>query len=132
MAEEPSEWRQKSKVWTYIIMAMVLVLVVIIVNVVWNNPARAEQGIKHFLGLPGWALASITAVVGMLVYWGGLHVEPEWPEAFGAAIIGGSVAWFELIVGWKRFDFGGLIVVPYVIPLVAFLLLLAYAMKRGM
>ncbi|MDB4953905.1 MAG: hypothetical protein JWO36_1474 [Myxococcales bacterium] len=130
MAEQ-TEWRQKTKVWTYLIMAMLLVVIVVVINVVWKNPVRAEAGIKHFLGLPGWALASITAVVGILVFWGGLKVEPEWPEAFGAFLVAGAIAWFELIVGWNRFDLGGMVVIPYLIPLVVFLLMLAYALKRG-
>jgi hypothetical protein len=132
MAEDPSEWKQKGKVWTYLIMIMLLVGIVILINVVWNNPTRAEEGIKHFFGLPGWALASITAVVGALVFWGGLKVEPEWPEALGAIMIGGSVAAFEMIVGWNKFDFGGVVVIPYLIPLIVVVLLMMYAMKRGM
>lgn len=131
MAEEPSEWRQKGKIWTYLIMAMLLIVIVVVVNVVWNNPTRAEQGVKHFLGLPAGVLAAVTAAVGALIYWGGLKVEPEWPEALGAAIIAGAVAWAELIVGWNRFDFGGMVVIPYLIPLVVFVLLLGFAMKRG-
>lgn len=128
---EQTEWKQKNKVWTYLIMAMLLVIVVVVVNLVWKNPARAEQGVKHFLGLPSWTLASIAAVVGLLVYWGGLKVEPEWPEAVGAFLISGAIAAFELIVGWNRFDLGGIVVIPYLIPLVVFVLLLMYAMKRG-
>jgi hypothetical protein len=132
MAEDPSEWKQKSKVWTYLIMIMVLVGIVILINVVWNDPKRAENGIKDFFGLPGWALASITFVVGALVFWGGLKVEPEWPEALGAILVGGSVAAFEMIIGWNRFDFGGMVVIPYLIPLVVVVIMMMYAMKRGM
>ena len=132
MAEDPSEWKQKGKVWTYLIMAAVLIGTVILINVVWNDPQRAEEGIKHFFGLPGWVLASIATVVGGLIYWGGLHVEPEWPEAFGAIVIGASVAAFEIIIGWNRFDFGGIVVIPYLLPLAIVVLLMMYAMKRGM
>jgi hypothetical protein len=132
MAEDPSEWKQKGKVWTYLIMIMVLVGAVILINVVWNNPTRAEQGIKDFFGLPGWVLASIAFVVGSLIFWGGLKVEPEWPEALGAVTIGGSIAAFEIIVGWNKFDIGGMVVIPYLIPLVVVVGLMMYAMKRGM
>lgn len=132
MAEDPSEWKQKSKVWTYLIMIMVLVGVVILINVVWNDPHRAENGIKEFFGLPSWALATITFVIGALVFWGGLKVEPEWPEALGAILIGASVAAFEIIIGWNRFDLGGMVVIPYLIPLVVVVGLMMYAMKRGM
>ncbi len=131
MAEDPSEWRQKGKVWTYLIALAVLVALVVLINLVWKAPARAEEDFKHFLGLPAPILATILFVVGALTFWGGLKVEPEWPEALGAFLIAAAIAWFEYIFGWKRFDLGGLIVVPYLIPIVTFLLLLAYAMKRG-
>lgn len=132
MVQEPSEWKQKGKVWTYLIMAMVLVAVVVVVNLVWNNPKGAEEGIKHFMGLPGWALAAITGAVGILIFWGGLHVEPEWPEAFGAILVGGALAAFEIIIGWNRFDLGGIVVIPYLLPLVVVVVMMMYAMKRGM
>jgi hypothetical protein len=132
MAEDPSEWRQKGKVWTYLIMAMLFVAVIIVINVVWKNPEGAEQGVKSFFGLPSPVLAAILAVVGVLVYWGGLKVEPEWPEAVGAFLLAGAVAWGEMIVGWSHFELGGIVVIPYLIPLVAFVGLLMYAMKRGM
>ncbi len=132
MAEDPSEWRQKGKVWTYLIMAMLFVVVIIVINVVWKNPEMAEEGVKHFFGLPSPLLAAILAVVGFLVYWAGLKVEPEWPEAVGAFLVAGAIAWFELIVGWRHFELGGIVVIPYLIPLVAFVGLLMYAMKRGM
>ncbi len=113
-------------------MMMLLVGVVVLINVVWKDPGRAEEGFKHFLGLPAWALGLIAVAVGAVVYWGGLKVEPEWPEALGAIIIGGAVAAFEIIIGWNKFDVGGIVVIPYLVPLVVVVLLLMYAMKRGM
>jgi hypothetical protein len=76
-------------------------------------------------------LASILGGAGALVFWIGLKMEPDWPEAVGASMVAGAIAWFEIIVGWNRFDFGGLVVIPYVIPLVAFLLLLVYAVRNS-
>jgi hypothetical protein len=61
----------------------------------------------------------------------GLKIETDWPEAIGAFLISGSVAAFELIVGWKKFDFGGVMVIPYLIPLFVFVLLLMYAMRKS-
>jgi len=120
----------RSKVWTYLILMMLLVGVVILVNVVWKNPEAASSGFKSFFGLPSWALATVTFVVGAIVFWAGLKIETDWPEAIGAFLIAASVAWFELIAGWSRFELG-LVVVPYIIPLAVFGLLLMYGMKKS-
>jgi hypothetical protein len=122
--------KHRDKMWTYLILMGLLIGIVIAVNVVWKDPTRAEEGIKSFLGLPGWALATITFVIGAVVFWLGLKVETDWPEAFGAFLIAGSVAWFEIIVGWNHFAFG-LVVMPYLIPLLVFVLLLMYGMKKS-
>lgn len=121
---------EKSKIWTYLILMVLLVAIAIVVNVVWNNPTRASEGVKSFLGLPGWALATVTFLVGALVFWGGLKVETDWPEALGAFLVAGSIAWFELIVGWNHFAFG-LVVIPYLIPIAVFALLLMYGLKKS-
>jgi hypothetical protein len=135
MREEQAEHsflgKHKDKMWTYLILMILLIAIVLVINLVWQNPARASAGIKHFLGLPAWALAAIAFVVGALVFWGGLKVEADWPEALGAFLISGAIAWFELIVGWNRFDLGGMVVLPYLIPLVVFVLLLMYGMRNS-
>src|SRR3954468_13504145 len=94
---------QKSKMWTYLILMVVLIAVVLTINLVWKNPAAARDGMKHFLGLPSWALATVAFLVGAIVYWLGLKIETDWPEAIGAFLISGSAAAFELIAGWKKF-----------------------------
>jgi hypothetical protein len=123
--------KHRDKMWTYFILMMLLVIIVVVINVVWNNPTRAQAGVKHFLGLPAWGLATVAFLAGAIVFWLGLKVETDWPEAFGAFLIAGSIAWFEVIVGWKHFDLGGLIVLPYLIPLATFLLLLMYGMRNS-
>ncbi|MBA3392059.1 MAG: hypothetical protein H0T89_05410 [Deltaproteobacteria bacterium] len=120
----------RGKVWTYLIMMILLVAAVIIVNVVWNNPTRASEGMKSFFGLPSWALATVTFAIGALVFWLGLKIETDWPEAIGAFLIAGSIAWFEIIVGWDHFELG-LVVMPYIIPIAVFALLLMYGMKKS-
>ena len=120
----------RSKVWTYLILMMLLVGLVILVNVVWKNPTAASEGFKSFFGLPSWALATVMFVIGAIVFWAGLKIETDWPEAIGAFLIAGAVAWFELIAGWSKFELG-LIVVPYIIPLAVFGLLLMYGMKKS-
>lgn len=122
--------KSRSKVWTYLILMMVLVALVIIVNVVWKNPTAASDGLKSFFGLPAWALATVMFLGGAIIFWAGLKIETDWPEAIGAFLIAGSVAWFELIAGWSKFELG-LVVVPYLIPLAVFGLLLMYGMKKS-
>jgi len=121
---------QKSRVWTYLILMVVLISIVIVINLVWKHPEAAREGFKSFFGLPAWALATVTFLVGALIFWLGLKIETDWPEAFGAFLIAASVAWFELIAGWEKFELG-LVVVPYVIPLAVFALLLMYGMKKS-
>jgi len=122
--------KHKDKMWTYLILMFVLIAIVIVINVVWKNPARAESGFKHFIGLPAGVLAGIAMLVGTIVFWVGLKVEADWPEAIGAFLVSGAVAWFELIVGWKHFELG-IVVMPYIIPLAVFVLLLMYGMKKS-
>ncbi|CAN5922827.1 hypothetical protein BH11MYX3_BH11MYX3_30370 [soil metagenome] len=120
----------RSKVWTYLILMVLLVGIVIVVNLVWKNPAAAQDGFKSFAGLPAWALATVAFLVGAVVFWLGLKVETDWPEAIGAFLIAGSVAAFELIAGWNKFELG-LVVVPYLIPIAVFAILLMYGMKKS-
>jgi hypothetical protein len=121
---------QKGKMWTYLILMMVLVAIAIVVNLVWKNPTAAREGFNSFLGLPAWALATTALLVGLIIYWLGLKIETDWPEAIGAFLISGSVVAFELMIGWDKLSFG-LVVVPYLIPLFVFALLLMYAMRRS-
>lgn len=122
--------KSRSKVWTYLILMMVLVTLVVVVNVVWKNPTAASDGLKSFFGLPAWALATVMFLAGAIIFWAGLKIETDWPEAIGAFLIAGSIAWFELIAGWSKFELG-LVVVPYLIPLAVFGLLLMYGMKKS-
>jgi hypothetical protein len=120
----------RDKMWTYLILMGLLVTIVIVLNVVWKDPTRASEGVKTFLGLPGWVLAALVAAVGALVFWLGLKVETDWPEALGAFMIAGAVAAFEFILGWRHFELG-LIVVPYLIPMAVFVILLGIGIKKS-
>lgn len=122
---------QKSKMWTYLILMGLLIGIVVLVNVAWKDPTTMKHGFKSFLGLPSWALATVSFLVGAIVYWVGLKIETDWPEAIGAFFISGSVVAFELMLGWSKLELGGLFVVPYLIPLAVFVLLLMYAMKKS-
>jgi len=121
----------RSKIWTYLILMILLVVIVVVINLVWQNPEGARTGVKSFFGLPGYLLALITFLIGGVVFWGGLKIETDWPEAIGAFLMSASVAWGEVIVGWDKFDIGGLVVLPYLIPIAMFGLLLMYGMKKS-
>jgi hypothetical protein len=122
---------KKSKLWTYLILMMLLVVGAIVFNLTYNDPAMMKNGIKSFFGLPGWALAAIAFVAGALIFWGGLKVETDWPEAIGAFLIAASVAAFEIIIGWDRFAVGGIFVLPYILPVGVFVILLMIGMKKS-
>jgi hypothetical protein len=122
--------KHKDKMWTYLILMGLLVVIVILINVVWKDPDRARNGVESFFGLPGWVLATVAFVIGALIFWLGLKVETDWPEALGAFMIAGSIAAFEFIAGWNHFEFG-LVVVPYLIPIFVFVLLLMYGMRKS-
>jgi hypothetical protein len=121
----------RSKVWTYLILMVLLVAIVVVVNVVWNNPTAAREGMTSFFGLPSYLLALIMLLAGAIIFWFGLKIETDWPEAIGAFLIAAAATWGELIVGWNKFDIGGIVVLPYIIPIALFALLLMYGMKKS-
>ncbi|HTE51377.1 MAG TPA: hypothetical protein VK698_10970 [Kofleriaceae bacterium] len=122
---------KKSKVWTYIILLVFLIVAVVVANFAWTNPEAARTGLHSIAGLPPWAFPILTAVVGLLLFWLGLKIESDWPEAIGAMLIAGSVAFGEILIGWTRFAVGGMVVVPYIIPIVLFLVLLGIGVSRS-
>jgi hypothetical protein len=116
--------RKKAKLWTYLIFGTVLVLGVLLANFAVVNPELTRRGVSYFLGLPTWAFPVIAGIAGVLIYVLGLKIETDWPEALGALLIAGAVAWGEHLIGWDRFVIGGMAVTPYAIPLLTFLVLL--------
>ena len=113
--------RKKAKLWTYLIFGTVIVLGVLAANFAVVNPELTRRGVSYFLGLPVGAFPVITGIVGMLIYLLGLKIETDWPEALGALLIAGAVA----------FVVGGLAVTPYVIPLLTFLVLLMVGLSKS-
>jgi hypothetical protein len=122
---------RKAKIWTYVILLGVLVLGVVLVNLFLKSPDLARNGIATILGLPSWVFPILTGLIGVLIFWVGLKIETDWPEALGALLIAGSVAAGEVMIGWNHFALGGLVVVPWVIPIAIFLILLAIGMTRS-
>jgi hypothetical protein len=121
----------KGRMWTYLIMLALLIVGALVANLVFSNPTAAKHGVTSFLGLPSWALVAVSFVAGVVVFWLGLKMETDWPEAIGAFMIAGSVAALEIIVGWNHVEVAGLFVVPYLIPVAAFLILLVYGVKKS-
>jgi hypothetical protein len=120
----------RSKMWTYLILMMAFVALVLVVNLVVLDPGAAKSSIKSFFGMPSWALATVCFLAGALIFWLGLKMETDWPELIGAFLIAVSVFAFELIIGWSKLSFG-VVVIPYLIPLVVFAGLMAYGMKKS-
>jgi hypothetical protein len=121
----------RAKVWTYLIVAGLLIVGVLVANFALSNPELASKGVDAFLGMPPWGFPAVAAAVGLLVYVVGLKLETDWPEALGALLVAGAIAAGEFLLGWKRFELGGLVVVPYLIPLVVFLAMMGYSVVRS-
>jgi hypothetical protein len=121
----------KAKLQTYLIIGLVLVGALVVGNLAFNNPDAAKNGFDKFLGLPGWAFPPILLVVGLLVFVMGLKLETDWPEALGALLVAAGVGLGEAKIGWDKFDVGGLVILPYVIPLAVFMILLFYGMMKS-
>jgi hypothetical protein len=122
---------RKAKIWTYLILFGLLVVGLVVANVVWKDPKLAKAGLDKFLGLPSWMFPLIGGAVGLLIFWLGLKVETDWPEALGALIMSGSLVAGEKLIGWNHFALGGLSVIPYVLPVLLFLVLLAIGMVKS-
>ena len=123
--------RKKAKLWTYLIFGLLLVLGILLANFAVAHPDLTRRSWTYFLGLPSWAYPMLAAVVGILIYLLGLRIETDWPDALGALLVAGSVAWAEVLIGWDRFVVAGLAVTPYAIPLLTFLVLLMVAIVKS-
>ena len=121
----------KAKVWTYLILAGLLLVGLIVANFAWENPDDARAALDGFLGLPGWAVVGIVTVVGALVFWGGLKIEADWPEALGALLISGAVLAVETMIGLDTFVLFGMSFMPYFIPLAVFVALFGVGMVKS-
>ncbi len=130
-AEKEFMGGRKSKMGTYFIMLGVLIVGALVANLVFSNPTVAKEGVQGFFGMPSWALAVVTFVIGAVIFWFGLKLETDWPEAIGAFLVAASVCAAELLIGWNHFNVGGLFVVPYLLPIAMFVALLMYGMKKS-
>jgi|SRR5688572_11379299 len=121
----------KARLWTYMIVALGLVVGAIAVNFAIKNPELAQKGVETFLGMPNWGFPLVGILVGAIVYRVGLSIEADWPEALGAFIIAASVAAGELLIGWNKFAIGGLALLPFAIPALVFIVLMMMGTARS-
>jgi hypothetical protein len=133
MANAETEYMggKKGKIWTYLILLILLVVGVVVANFAFNNPELAKKGVSTIAGLPSWAFAVIAFVLGVIIFWAGLKIETDWPEFVGALLIAGSVAFAQFLIGWNHFALGGLAVLPYVFPALVFIILLMIGMAKS-
>ena len=86
-AEKAYMGKSRAKVWTYTFLAVLILVGAVVANAAFSNPDIAKNGVKSFLGMPGWALATVTFALGAGIYWIGLKVETDWPEFVGAFLM---------------------------------------------
>jgi hypothetical protein len=121
----------KARVWTYLILAGLLLIGLLLANFAWEKPEQAKAALDGMLGLPGWAWVGITLVLGVLVFLGGLKIEADWPEAVGALLVAGAVLAAEMMIGLDTFAFGGIGFLPYFIPLAIFVVMFGVGMVKS-
>ncbi|MCA9659478.1 MAG: hypothetical protein KC486_14120 [Myxococcales bacterium] len=123
--------QEKSRLWSWLLLGLLLLLLVLAANFAVSNPELAEQGVDAFLGLPPWAFPTIVGVLGLLVFWFGLKVESDWPEAIGALMVAASIAGGEVLIGWSHFELAGLVALPYVLPIAVFIVMLMIGLAKS-
>lgn len=127
MAEHHVDHTHRSKrgrMWTYLIVGIVLVLGAVLGNFAMNNPDLAKNGIETIAGLPSWAFPTVAAVLGGILFWVGLKIETDWPEYLGAAMVAGAIVAGEVLLGWSNFELGGIAAIPYAIPALVLIVML--------
>jgi FtsH-binding integral membrane protein len=123
--------QRKSRLWSWLLLGLLLLLLVLAANFAVSNPELAEQGVDAFLGLPPWAFPTIIGGAGLLVFWFGLKIESDWPEAIGALLVAASIAGGEVLIGWSHFELAGLVALPYVLPIAVFIVMLMIGLAKS-
>ena len=121
----------KARVWTYLILAAILLIGLLVANFAWEKPEQAKAALDGMMGLPGWAWVGITLVLGIVVFIGGLKIEADWPEALGAMLVAGAVLAAEAMIGIDTFAIGGIKFLPYFIPLAVFVVMFGVGMVKS-
>jgi hypothetical protein len=121
----------RSKSWTYLIFMVLLVVGVVAANLAVMYPELAESGVSAIGGMPSWAFPIVGVLIGAGIFYLGLKIEPDWPEALGAFLVAGSIAAAEIMIGWNTFAVGGLFILPYAIPLLVFLVMMGVSLVKS-
>ena len=119
------------KMWNYMIAGAAVLILLVVLNFAIGDPDKARSGVQKFLNLPGWAYPSILAALGLVIWYIGIMIEPDWPEAVGAGLIAVAVGVAEIMIGWRRFALGGLSIVPVVLPILVFLVFLGLGARKS-
>ena len=122
---------RKDKLWTFLIVGILLVISFVVLNFVIGNYESAKSGVHKFLNLPGWVFPIIIGLVGLIIFWLGLKIEADWPEVLGAGLIAAATGVGEIMIGWQKFALGGMTLVPIAIPVGVFLIFIVIGMLRS-
>jgi uncharacterized membrane protein YhdT len=122
---------RKDKLWTFLIVGILLVGGFVVANYVIGDYQSAKSGVSKFLSLPGWVFPIIIGLVGLIIFWLGLKMETDWPEVLGAGLIATATGVGEIMIGWQKFALGGMTIVPIAIPVGVFLIFIVIGMLKS-
>jgi hypothetical protein len=122
---------RKDKLWSFLIVGILLVATFVGLNYVIGNYESARSGVHKFLSLPGWVFPIIIGLLGLVIFWFGLKIEADWPEVLGAGLLALATGVGEIMIGWQKFALGGMTIVPIAIPIGVFLLFIVFGMLRS-
>ncbi len=121
----------KARRWNYLILGTLLLLGMWAGQAAWEHPDEARTVLEGLIGLPAWAMVSLVSGLGAMMFYLGLKIEADWPEALGAALIAGAFLAVEILFGLQHFVFGGITLTPYVLPLLVFAALFGVGLARS-
>jgi uncharacterized integral membrane protein len=122
---------RKDKLWTYLIVGILIVVLFIVLNYVIADYGSAKAAALKFLGLPGYLYPIIIGAIGLVVWYLGTKIETDWPEVVGAGLIAVAVGVGEIMIGWRKFAVGGMSIVPILLPVVTFLVFIGLGVARS-
>lgn len=120
----------RNKLWSILIVGVVLVLAFVLLRYVIMSPDKAKAGYDTIVGLPGWLTPIIMIFIGAGLFWLGLKIRNDWPEVLGAGLIAGAVGVMELKIGWQKFAIGSSFT-PILIPAAVFIVLIIFSQIRS-
>jgi hypothetical protein len=122
---------RKDKLWTYLIVGVVLIILFIVLNFVLKDYSAAKSGVHKFLNLPGYLYPLIIGAVGLVIWYLGTKIETDWPEVVGAGLIAIAVGVGEIMIGWRKFALGGMSIVPILLPVITFIVFIGLGVAKS-